>query len=90
MPVKLYLDDPYQRAFDAEVVAVADGGWCALSRTAFYPGGGGQPADRGRLVLGNEHLPVEEVREDDAGEVWHRVGRELAPGAMVRGEFDWP
>jgi misacylated tRNA(Ala) deacylase len=88
MSEKLYLDDPYRRAFDAEVVASA-GGWCALSRTAFYPGGGGQPADRGRLTAGGEELAVEEVRED-AGEVWHRVGRDLAPEAAVHGELDWP
>jgi misacylated tRNA(Ala) deacylase len=89
MAIRLDLSDPYLRAFDAEVTACQDG-WCALSQTAFYPGGGGQPADRGRLVVGGDALPVEEVREDDAGEVWHRVGRELAPGTAVRGELDWP
>ncbi len=88
MAVKLYLTDPYRRAFDAEVVASADG-WCAFSATVFYPGGGGQPADRGRLAVGSEEATVESVREDDAGEVWHRVGRDLAPGTHVTGELDW-
>ncbi len=85
---KLYLEDAYRRAFDAEVVASADG-WCALSATAFYPGGGGQPADRGRLSIERDAVPVDAVREDDAGEVWHRVGRDLAPGPRVTGELDW-
>jgi len=89
MALKLYLDDPYQRAFDAEVVASADG-WCTLSRTAFHPVGGGQPADRGRLIAGTESLAVEAVREDDAGEVWHQVGCDLATGTVVHGELDWP
>jgi len=89
MPAKLYLEDPYLHEFETEVTASSDG-WCALSRTAFYPGGGGQPADRGRLLAGEEVVPVTEVREDDAGEVWHRVDRELAPGAPVRGALDWP
>lgn len=89
MTAKLYLDDPYLRTFDAEVVASVDG-WCALSRTAFYPGGGGQPADRGRLVAGGEAIAVEEVREDAAGEVWHRVGAGLSPATPVHGELDWP
>jgi len=88
VPLKLYLDDPYRRMFDAEVVGSA-GGRCALSRTAFYPGGGGQPADRGQLFAGAEALPVDEVSEDDAGEVWHRVGRDLEPGTVLRGEIDW-
>ena len=86
MPLKLYLEDPYQRVLDAEVVASA-GGRCALSRTAVYPGGGGQPADRGRLFAAAEALPVGEVSEDDAGEVWHRVGRDLEAGTALRGEI---
>jgi misacylated tRNA(Ala) deacylase len=89
MPAKLYLDDPYVPAFDADVTASREG-WVALTRTAFYPGGGGQPADRGRLLAEGADLGVLEVREDDGGEVWHRVGRDLAPGAAVRGELDWP
>jgi Ser-tRNA(Ala) deacylase AlaX len=40
MTARLYLEDPYRREFDAEVLESAEG-WCALSRTAFYPGGGG-------------------------------------------------
>src|ERR1041384_8323024 len=85
MAVKLYLDDPYQRTFDAEIVVAADG-WCALSRTAFYPGGGGQPADRGQLVVEGMPVAVTAVREDEAGAVWHHLGRELSPGTPVRGE----
>lgn len=45
----LYLRDSYLRAFDAAVVAI-DGRAVALDRTAFYPGGGGQPPDAGRLA----------------------------------------
>jgi misacylated tRNA(Ala) deacylase len=89
MAAKLFLEDPYLREFEAEVLASTDG-WCSLSRTAFYPGGGGQPPDRGRFLAGGEALPVAEVREDEAGEVWHRVPRDLAAGTRVRGELDWP
>jgi misacylated tRNA(Ala) deacylase len=86
---RLYLEDPYLREFEAEVVESA-GGWCALSRTLFYPGGGGQPHDRGHVVLGGETLAVSAVREDDEGRVWHRVDRDPAPGTAVRGAIDWP
>jgi misacylated tRNA(Ala) deacylase len=65
-------------------------GWCALSRTAFFPGGGGQPPDRGHLVVAGETVPVTSVRADEAGPVWHQLGRELAPGEPVRGVLDWP
>ena len=45
----LYLTDCYHREFNA-TVAAAEGDRLALDRTAFYPGGGGQPADRGTLL----------------------------------------
>ena len=82
MAVKLYFEDPYRRAFEAEVVACADG-WCTLSRTVFHPVGGGQPAGE---VRGDDPLVV----HADAGEVWHQVGCELAAGTVVHGELDWP
>jgi misacylated tRNA(Ala) deacylase len=88
MTARAYLEDPYLRAFDAEVVASAAGA-CVLSRSAFHPGGGGQPHDRGALRVAGEALPVTAVREDDGGRVWHEVGRDLAPGTPVRGELDW-
>jgi misacylated tRNA(Ala) deacylase len=90
MTRRLYLDDSYVREFDTEVVACTDG-WCRLAATAFHPGGGGQPCDRGELVAGGEALPIDAVREDDDGSVlWHRVARALPAGAPVRGRLDWP
>ena len=89
MTARLYLDDAYLQEFDAEVAA-SDGGWCTLTRTAFFPGGGGQPPDRGALAAAGEALPVTAVREDDAGRISHEVGRDLEPGTRVRGSLDWP
>jgi len=89
MTTRLYLEDPYLREFGAEVLESA-GGWCTLSSTAFYAGGGGQPCDRGHLVLGGEALAVSAVREDDAGRIWHQIGRDPAAGEAVKGSIDWP
>lgn len=86
---RLYLSDAYLREFDATVVDSTDG-WCALSRTAFHPGGGGQPYDDGWITWQGETLAVSEVREDDAARLWHRVGRDLPAGSSVRGVIDWP
>jgi misacylated tRNA(Ala) deacylase len=87
--VRLYLDDPYRQEFDAEVLESADG-WCVPSRTAFYPGGGGQPPDRGQLLFRDGALAVTALREDDRGRLWHQVGRDAAAGEPVRGVLDWP
>jgi len=86
---RLYLDDPSLREFEA-VVRASAGGACLLDQTAFHPGGGGQPCDRGTLVAGEESLAVTSVREEPDGSVWHEVGRDLPPGRPVRGRLDWP
>ncbi len=88
---RLYYLDPYLREFTARVVArrvLAGGPAIALAQTAFYPTGGGQPADTGRLVgAGQASVPVVDVLAED-GLVWHLLGGELA-GDEVRGEVDW-
>ena len=89
MSDKRYLDDPYLRTTTAEVTAAANG-CCALSRTVFYPGGGGQSSDRGNLLVGGEAIAVSEVHEDEEGRIWHSLGRDLAPGTAVEAVIDWP
>jgi misacylated tRNA(Ala) deacylase len=80
----LFLTDAYRRTMDARVVDVRDGE-VALDQTVFYPTGGGQPHDMGRLG----GLAVVGVRkEGDA--VWHRIdGAPPEVGAQVHGEIDW-
>ena len=80
----LYLSDPECRVFESRVTEVR-GDWVVLERTAFYPGGGGQEADRGIL----SGLAVAEVRRDN-GNVLHKVpGHRFSVGGTVRGEIDW-
>jgi alanyl-tRNA synthetase len=62
---KLYYHDPSLLEFDASIIMEAANGALhevVLDRTCFFPGGGGQPADRGSL--GNAR--VVEVKEHDA------------------------
>jgi len=80
----LYLEDPYLREFDATVVAV-DATAVALDRTAFYPGGGGQPADTGHLG----DTRVTKVFKDEQGHVWHVVDDPAGIAPAVQGTIDW-
>jgi len=78
--------DPYAVRFHAQVVEVRDRGGrpaVVLDRTAFYPEGGGQPADRG--TLGG--VPVVDVVEE-GGEVLHVLAGD-APRGAVDGLVDW-
>ncbi len=82
----LYLRDAYLRHFDATVTAV-EGSRVALDRTAFYPTGGGQPHDTGRLG----GAKVTGVQKDQDA-VWHALASEgplPAVGDTVHGELDW-
>ena len=85
---KLYDQDAFLREFDAVVTECYEGkdGSClvTLDRTAFYPEGGGQPADHG--VLGG--AAVLDVQERE-GRVLHTCDRPLPVGRTVRGVIDW-
>jgi misacylated tRNA(Ala) deacylase len=88
MTVALFFEDAYLAEFDAVVVAV-EGDRVRLDRTAFYPGGGGQPADTGLLQLEGAAVRVVGSAKDDAG-LWHQVEGELpAVGLRVEGRVDW-
>ena len=87
----LYHTDSYHRNFEARITAV-DGGAIAFDQTAFYPGGGGQMADRGNVVWEGRRLPLAGIVK--RGEVvWHELETGDAPlppvGAVVTGELDW-
>jgi misacylated tRNA(Ala) deacylase len=82
----LYQTDSYLREFDATVRAVdPTEKTVTLDRTAFYPGGGGQPSDVGTLNT------VTVARARKAGdEVLHVLDGELPEvGSRVHGIVDW-
>jgi misacylated tRNA(Ala) deacylase len=81
---RLYLADDHCYETDAIVVAVDDGA-LAFDRSCFYPGGGGQPPDQGRVELrGGETLRVTSVHVDSDGMLWHAV--EGNPSSALIGE----
>ena len=86
--VKLYYENAFLREFDGVVVDCRPQGkkWLViLDQTAFYPEGGGQPADHG--ILGG--AKVTDVHERD-GVILHTCDRALPEGETVHGEIDWP
>jgi misacylated tRNA(Ala) deacylase len=88
MTEELYQTDSYLREFDAVVTAI-DGLAITLDRTAFYPGGGGQPHDLGTLAWEGGMAQVSQVKKQ-AGEIWHTLtGSAPLPGAQVHGVLDW-
>lgn len=89
MPTEpLFQKDAYLRDFDASVVA-SEGNSVALDRTAFYPAGGGQPADEGTLTFEGKARRVEKLRRD-GDLIWHDLDTAApAVGTAVNGALDW-
>jgi misacylated tRNA(Ala) deacylase len=94
MTEHLYQTDSYLKEFDA-IVTAADGQAVVLDRTAFYPGGGGQPPDWGSLTWDGGSASVVKVKRRGA-DVVHTldgdpppVGAADALAVTVRGTLDW-
>ena len=84
---KLYYNDPFLKEFSATVLSCEQAKnefQVVLDRTAFYPEGGGQPADHG--IMGN--ATVKDVHEKD-GVIFHTCDKAVEIGAAVSCSIDW-
>ena len=85
--IKLYENDSYIKEFSATVISCEekDGTFLvALDRTAFFPEGGGQDADKGK-INGIEVLDVQ-IKDDV---IYHKLENPLEIGATVDCKIDW-
>ncbi|WP_020384933.1 alanyl-tRNA editing protein [Kribbella catacumbae] len=88
---ELFAIDAYLREFESPVVEVdEEQRRVALRRTAFFPGGGGQPHDIGQFQWSDGSAPVTRVKRDGRL-IWHWLDADHLPdpGAEVHGELDW-
>jgi misacylated tRNA(Ala) deacylase len=88
----LYHTDAYLQEFDATVTAVlSEERAVILDRTAFYPGGGGQPCDFGSLTINGVIYVVDRVKKQ-GDDVMHFLGGTSplpAVGSASHGTLDW-
>ena len=90
----VFRDDPYAKSCQATVVAVTPEG-VELDCTVFYPTGGGQPGDSGRLsIAGGDVVIANAVKGAGPDGVLHVPAegastQGLQPGAIVEAVIDW-
>ncbi len=88
MTRELFLKDAYLTEFESPVVKLS-GREVVLDQTAFYPGGGGQPADKGALRVGPVKAAVVDVRRE-VGNVVHVLDKAIPDTVReLKGELDW-
>lgn len=84
----IYMEDCYTKEFDAEVTKKGEN-FVVLDKTSFYPEGGGQPSDKGKLISDGEEYEVTGVKKHK-GEVRHIIKGEVPEeNEKVQGKIDW-
>ena len=80
--------DGYLKEFDAKITETNDKG-VVLDRTAFYPGGGGQPSDAGVICSKDIEYKVKSISRLN-GKVIHNIeGEAPEVNNVVHGLIDW-
>ena len=84
----LCYSDSYLKECKSKVMEVNDHG-VVLDQTIFYPGGGGQPSDNGKLILENNEYLVKGVKRID-GQIVHLIeGAKPEINSEVDSIIDW-
>jgi misacylated tRNA(Ala) deacylase len=88
----LFRADPYLREVEAVVVGHTAEGGILCDRSLFYPTGGGQPGDSGRLDWSGGGLPIATAVKAEGGQIaLVPAAPDAMPpvGTVVRQRLDW-
>jgi len=92
----LYYQDAYLKEFTATIGEIDRSTGAlrvALNRTAFYPGGGGQPNDQGWLEVAGSKMQIVSVKKEGFA-IWHTLADGIDDALLVKGTaisalLDW-
>ena len=88
---QIYYLDHYTKEFDAKVIwksKTNNGTEVILDKTAFYPEGGGQPADKGFIIRDGTKISVKNVVKAD-NSIIHIIDGDIDINDKIHGKIDW-
>ena len=88
----MYMGDSYLKEFDANIIDISEDSLSIyLDKTAFYPGGGGQPSDVGWINYKNVKYEVVKVGREKEKGIYHKLNKTFSgrKGDLVKGQIDW-
>ena len=81
-------ENSYVKEFDATVIQISEAG-IILDKTAFYPGGGGQPPDKGLIVFENTEHVISGIQREGNNYI-HKIDSHNIPiNGKIHGVIDW-
>jgi len=92
MTFALYQTDSYIQKFEAKVTSIDElNQSITLDQTAFYPGGGGQPADSGSIMFENHSYQVKRAKRNgrEIAHILEHIEEIPTIGSLVTGQIDW-
>jgi len=91
MTLLRFRDDAYLNSCDAKVLGINERGGIILDETGFYPTAGGQPGDKGSLMVDGSPIAIATTVYDEAKNAVHVPAEpvSLAQGTPVSAALDW-
>lgn len=87
--VPLYYQDQYMTHFEATIQKVIESEFVVLEKTCFFPEGGGQPADSGRMEFDGKEAEVVDVQKVGRVIIHKLKGPVPKKGDSIKGTVDW-
>lgn len=81
-------ENSYVKEFEATVTKLSETG-IILNKTAFYPGGGGQPPDKGSILFENTEYKINGIQKEGNNYIHKIDSHEIPLGVTVHGIIDW-
>ena len=88
MTERMYLGNNYVKEFKSTLVKTTSEG-IVLKETHFYPEGGGQPGDKGIMIIDNQEIKVKNTSVQKGVVIHETESQDFQVGSEVKGQLDW-